>query len=211
MRCPTCDQEARKFGKDRHGNQRGQCQACDKTFSDRPPNPLDEMRLPLDKALLCLQLLTEGNSIRSTVRISGVAKATVTALLVSVGQKCEAFLQDRLQEIEAVDVQADEIWGFVRMKEKTAGKKNLATEKLGDAYCFIAIERHTKLILAWYLGKRDRMSTHKFARAVEANTRGHFQLTTDGFKPYPEAVSVAFENAERTIDHAALVKTYGKS
>ncbi len=57
MQCPTCQSEARKFGKDRYGNQRYQCLACRKTFSDRPAKPLDEMRLPLDKAISCLNLL----------------------------------------------------------------------------------------------------------------------------------------------------------
>src|SRR6267378_2078589 len=106
MQCPTCQTEARKFGKDRYGNQRYQCQACRKTFSDRPAKPLDEMRLPLDKALFCLKLLTEGNSIRATVRLSGVAKDTVTALLVCVGDRCEVFLSEKLQAVQASDVQA---------------------------------------------------------------------------------------------------------
>ena len=46
MLCPTCQVEARKFGKDRDGNQRYQCQTCRKTFSDRPARPLGDMRLP---------------------------------------------------------------------------------------------------------------------------------------------------------------------
>jgi hypothetical protein len=62
------------------------------------------MRLPLDKALFCLKLLTEGTSIRATVRLSGVAKDTVTALLVCVGEKCEAFLRNKLQQVEAHEV-----------------------------------------------------------------------------------------------------------
>src|SRR5260370_33732192 len=113
MQCPTCQSEARKFGRDRAGNQRYQCQVCRKTFSDRPARPLDEMRLPLDKALFCLQLLTEGNSIRSTVRIGGVAKHTVIAILVSVGEKGEAFLRENLRRVAATDWQADEILGIV--------------------------------------------------------------------------------------------------
>jgi transposase-like protein/IS1 family transposase len=210
MQCPTCQNEARRFGHDRKGNQRWQCLACRKTFVEQQAKPLGDMRLSLDQAILCLKLLTEGNSIRSTSRISGVAKDTVIALLVSVGQKCEAFLRDRLQSIDAHDVQADEIWGFVRMKEKTATKRQILTDEVGDAYCFVAIERHSKLILAWSLGKRNRSTTDEFAAEVVRSTRGHFQLTTDGFKSYPEAVSVAFESAGRAVDHAALVKTYGK-
>ena len=208
MKCPACNQDGRKFGKDRYGHQRFQCEPCKKTFSDRPAKLLNEMRLPLDKAILVLKLLTESNSIRATVRISGVAKATVTALLVCVGQKCEAFLADKLQGIKASDVQVDETWGWVRMKEKTAKKNNLSTEEIGDAYAFVAIERKSKLILTWHLGKRDRADTHEFAGKLSRATEGKFQLSTDGFKPYPEAMAIAF--ADRPIDHAALVKTYGK-
>ena len=71
MNCPTCQNEARKFGKDRYGNQRYQCLTCDKTFSDIPAWPLDEMRLPLDKALDVLGLLTEGMSIRAVIAPNG--------------------------------------------------------------------------------------------------------------------------------------------
>src|SRR5436309_11989350 len=103
MLCPTCQTEARRFGKDRYGNQRFQCQGCRRTFSDRAANPIKEMRLPLDKAIHCLKLLTEGMSIRATVRTTGVAKGTVISLLVSVGQRCETFLRDAVSGVSADD------------------------------------------------------------------------------------------------------------
>jgi transposase-like protein/IS1 family transposase len=207
MLCPTCQVEARKFGRDRNGNQRFQCKPCGSTFSDRSGALLDDMRLDLDRAILCLKLLTEGNSVRATSRISGVAKGTVLSLLVCVGEKCEAFLNDRLTHVSAKNVQADEIWGFVRMKEKQAAKKEA---DVGDAYCYVTIERHTKLILAWHLGKRDGFNTVQFVENVERSTRGHFQIDTDGWRSYPEAISVVFESEGRTVDHAAVIKTYGK-
>jgi transposase-like protein/IS1 family transposase len=210
MQCPTCQTETRRFGKDRYGNQRFQCSPCGKTFSDRPAKPLGEMRLSMDKALLCLKRLTEGSSIRSIVRVTGVAKDTVLNLLVIVGEKCEEFLSSQLSRVAVSDVQADEIWGYVAMKERTAEKKGLNTEaeEVGDAYCYVAIERHTKLILSWHLGKRDGFNTVEFIEKVEKSTRGPFQLSTDGFRPYPSAVEVLL--GPRGVDHAAVIKTYGK-
>ena len=119
MLCPTCQTEGRKFGKDRDGNQRFQCRPCRKTFSERPAKPLDEMRLPMDKAVMVLKLLTEGCSVRSTVRLSGVAKDTVLALLNVVGYKVAAMMEAKFAKLPVHDVQVDEIWGFVGMKEKT--------------------------------------------------------------------------------------------
>jgi transposase-like protein len=73
MQCPTCRAEGRKFGKDRHGNQRFQCMTCRKTFSERPARPLGTMRLDTDKALQVLQLLLEGMSVRATMRVRSAA------------------------------------------------------------------------------------------------------------------------------------------
>jgi len=89
MLCPTCNAEGRKFGKDKHGHQRFQCLPCKKTFSDRPVTPLGSMRLDPEKALKCLQLLLEGMSVRATMRVTGVNRATILNLLVQVGDQCE--------------------------------------------------------------------------------------------------------------------------
>jgi transposase-like protein/IS1 family transposase len=210
MECPVCQSESRKFGKDRHGNQRYQCLACRKTFSAVAAKPLDEMRIPMDKALFVLKLLTEGMSIRATSRTTGIAKGTIISLLVTVGQKCEDFLGERLKGVEAKNVQADEVWGFVRMKEKAKNKRKIASDEIGDAYCYVAIERKTKLILAWHVGKRDAINTLIFINEVEMSTRGRFQLSTDGWKPYPETVAVVFESENREVDHAVVIKDYGK-
>lgn len=209
MQCPTCQQDARRFGRDRYGNQRFQCLTCNRTFADRPTRPLDEMRLPLDKAIFCLKLLTEGNSVRATSRLGSVAKDTVIALLVCVGQKCESFLRNRLQSIQVRDVQGDEIWGFVKMKKKTRLRRDLPEDGIGDAYCFVAIERYTKLVLAWHLGKRDGFNTVTLIEDVERSTRGRFQFSTDGWASYPSAVEVLFE--DREIDYAQLIRHYDET
>ena len=65
-----------------------------------------------DKAVLCLALLFEGNSVRSIERITGVTKQTVLNLLVLAGERCERIMQQRFRGVPVKDVEADEMWGL---------------------------------------------------------------------------------------------------
>ncbi len=204
MLCPTCQTEARKFGKDRAGHQRFQCVTCKATFADRPVKPLGDMRLDMDKAVSVLHHLLEGVSVRATMRLTGVNRNTTLDLLALIGDRCELLLEDRLKAIPVNDVQVDEVWGYVFCKEKTRTRKYAEQAELGDAYCYIGMERTTKLVLAWHVGRRSTEDTHEFARKLAAATTGHFQITTDGFKPYQTAIPSILGN----VDFATLIKTY---
>jgi IS1 family transposase len=94
------------------------------------------------------------------------------------------------------------------MKEKTKTRKALTTEKLGDAYCFVAIERTSKLILSWHLGRRSAADTNVFIGKLDHAAQGEFQITTDGFAPYRDAIGWTLGG--RT-DFAQLVKVYGEA
>ncbi|MEO2088516.1 MAG: IS1 family transposase [Gemmataceae bacterium] len=152
-------------------------------------------------------MLLEGNSIRSTERLTGVHRDTIMTALVDAGERCEAFLTRTVRDVPVNDVQADEIWGFVGCKERTR-QRNGYGEEVGDAWCFVAIERDTKIILAWHLDKRTPEATAAFSVRLREATSGRFQLSTDGFRPYRTAVPSVFGHA---IDFAQLVKTYGTS
>jgi IS1 family transposase len=99
----------------------------------------------------------------------------------------------------------DEIWGFVGKKE--GHKSDDDGAELGDAYCFIGMERSTKLVLAYHLGKRTVKSTDDFiGKLAYATSRDRYQLTSDGFKPYVSAVKMILRDR---VDFAQLVKVYG--
>jgi IS1 family transposase len=167
------------------------------------------MRIPFEKALLCLQLLVEGNSVNSTSRITGLEKKTILSLLVLAGEKCENLISRYMRKVTVNDMQFDELWSFVGMKEKTKVRKGKVSDKLGDAYCFVGFERDSKLILAWHLGRRTEADTLEFTekvfKAVDG-TENRIQITTDGFGAYPEAI--AYSLGTRT-DYAQLIKIYG--
>lgn len=206
MFCPNCNIRCRKSGRHINGTQRYRCRQCKHRFIEPRPKLLNNMRTPLEKALLCLHLLVEGNSIRSIERALSIEKKTIISLLLLAGGKAERLSQKLIRRIKVTDVQADEIWGFVAMKQKTKLRLRPLDNEVGAIYCFVAIERQTKLVLAWHLGKRTTEDTEDFIDKLDKATTGFFQLSTDGYESYPEAVSLSLGTR---VDYAQLIKTYG--
>ena len=210
MTCHNCEVQTVKSGK--YGPkkiQRYLCKQCGRRYSEPQNKPLGDVRLPMEKVNLILHCLVEGNSVRGTSRLCDVEKRTVLNLLKTAGDHCERLLEKRLRKVPVNDLQLDEIWGYVFKKEGHKWIHEADNQKIGDAYTFIAIERDTKLIVAWHLGKRTATDTEEFmAKLKEATVAGmRFQITTDGFTPYPPAIEEAFG---ADVDYAQLVKVYGK-
>ena len=162
------------------------------------------MRIDEAKALQVLEMLMEGVSVRSTVRLTKVAKGTILSLLEVIGRRALTYWATKMQSLPAEVVQCDEIWDFVGCKEKTRKRLHLG-EEFGDAYTFTAIERNSKLLLAWHQGKRTDVDTVAFTDKVRRATSGHCQLTTDGYAHYQLAVPQSFNG---DVDFAQLVKIY---
>jgi transposase-like protein/IS1 family transposase len=206
MVCHNCKIEAKKSGKDRKGNQRYRCNQCKRRFQEQQERLLGNMYLPEDKTLLVLNLLLEGNSIRSIERITGVEKKTITRVLLHAGEHCEELMRRKIKGVAVKDVEADEIWGFVRFKNRHKLYKEISDPHVGDAYTWVGIERNSKLILAWHLGQRDMVDCEAFTEKLDYATSGRFQLTTDGYRPYENAVSYSLGTR---VDYAMLIKIYG--
>ncbi|MGD0737795.1 MAG: IS1 family transposase [Terracidiphilus sp.] len=163
------------------------------------------MYIPQDKAVLALRLLLEGNSLRSTERITDLNINTLMSLLEKAGDRCQTLMVSKIHDLKVQDVEADEIWGYVGKKE--GHKSDDDGAEVGDAYCFIGMERNTKLVLAWHLGKRTAKATDAFiGKLAYATSKDRFQLTTDGFSPYVSAVKLLLRDR---VDFAQLIKVYG--
>lgn len=209
MTCHNCQSQCKRFGRHRNGLQRFRCNQCHKTYTEEHQRPLDEMRVPLDKAVSTLQLLLEGMSIRSAERITGVHRDTILRLLVLAGERCQRLMDAKINGLEVKDVQVDEIWGYVQKKEGHKWEHEKDVTGIGDAYCFVAIERESKLILTHHLGRRDIPSTDLFiAKLANATSHKRYQLTSDGFKPYVKSVQLFLTGR---VHFAQLVKVYGAS
>jgi len=205
MVCHNCRTECRRFGK-RNGLQRYQCRQCRKLFTEPHERPFDTMYTRADRGLLALQMLLEGNSVRSTERMTGLHRDTVLRLLVLAGQRCEVLMGRVIRNVPVKDVQCDEIWGFVQKKEGHKWPEEARDESIGDAYCFVAIERHSKLVLNFALGRRNQATTDAFIEGLRLATAPQwFQITTDGFAPYIPAIDATLSDR---VDYGMLIKVY---
>jgi IS1 family transposase len=160
------------------------------------------MYTPPEKVEAVITLLVEGCSIRSIQRITGVDQNTIMKILILAGDRCQRLLESKCRNIPVSDVQCDEIWGFVGCKEK---HNQTGNPEFGDAYCFIAIERTSKLVLTWHLGRRTAHDTEYFVEKLNEATTGKIQVTTDGFGPYFDAIHTSLGTR---VDYAQLIKVY---
>ena len=164
--------------------------------------------MPIEKRVQIIQLLVEGNSMRSIERIVGCSINTVTKLLVEVGQACAEYQDKAMRNLNCKRVQCDEIWSFVYAKERNVPDELKDVFGYGDVYTWTAIDADTKLIPSWFVGTRGAESAHAFISDLAGRMANRVQLTTDGHKSYLEAVEEAFHG---DIDYAMLVKLYGNN
>ncbi len=161
--------------------------------------------MPLQKKVQILQLLVEGNSMRSIERIVGCSINTVTKLLEDAGAACAAYHDTNVRNLKLKRVQCDEIWAFCYAKNKNVKAAVAAPEGAGDVWTWTAIDADSKLIVSYLVGGRDTEYATEFMFDVKSRLSNPVQLSTDGHKPYMHAVEKAFDE----VDYAMIVKHYG--
>jgi IS1 family transposase len=162
-------------------------------------------RLTIEQKTRVVAALVEGNSVRSTVRLTGVAKNTVLKLVLDLADGCAAYHNRHVRNLKVRRLQCDEIWQFVGSKAKntTPEKKEIGW---GDVWTWTALDADTKLCVSYLVGGRGLAWAKEFMEDCAARIRNRVQITTDGHKAYLEAVENAFG---ADIDYAQLQKIYG--
>jgi IS1 family transposase len=164
-------------------------------------------KLSIDRQAEVIRILCEGNSIRSTARITGVAINTVVKLLRDVGAACLEYQDKAMRNLPCKNIQCDEIWSFCYAKQKNVPEDKQGQFGYGDVWTWTAIDADTKLVASWFVGLRDADCAIEFMNDLKSRLAGRVQLTTDGHKVYLVAVEKAFGSE---IDYAMLVKLYGQ-
>lgn len=163
-------------------------------------------KLSREKRTQVIAALVEGNSIRSTVRMTGTAKNTVVKLLGNIGLVCAEYQNKALRNLNCKRIQCDEIWSFCYAKKKNVPEDKKGQFGFGDVWTWTALDPDSKLIVSWLVGLRDAKYARIFINDLKLRLANKVQLTTDGLKAYLEAIDEAFG---ADIDYAMLVKLYG--
>jgi IS1 family transposase len=164
-------------------------------------------RLSNDERIRVVGALVEGNSIRSTSRMTGVARNTVTKLLVDLGSACMKYHDKYVRNVRVKRLQCDEIWEYVGAKARnvSAAKKEIGW---GDVWTWVGLDADTKLVVSYLIGGRGADWAMDFMKDCAERIVGRVQITTDGHKAYLNAVEEAFG---MDVDYAQLQKIYGSS
>jgi len=163
-------------------------------------------RLTVEKRVQVISALVEGNSLRSTVRMTGIAMNTIQKLLADLGTACAEYQDKAMRNLKCKHIQCDEIWQFCYAKEKNVPVEKRGQFGYGDVWTWVALDADTKLVPSFTIGTRSGQSAKRFMDDLASRLANRVQLTTDGHRAYLEAVEGAFGS---DIDYAMLVKLYG--
>lgn len=163
-------------------------------------------RLSTKQRAQIVAALVEGNSIRSTCRMTGVAKGTVLKLLADLGKACAEYQDKTFLNLNCKRVQVDEVWSFCYSKNRNVPEKYAEQFGYGDVWTFTAICAETKLVPCWKVGRRSAEYADEFIKDLAGRLAHRVQLTTDGYRKYVDAVETSFAG---NIDYAMLVKMFG--
>jgi IS1 family transposase len=161
-------------------------------------------RTQLARRVQIVNCLVEGNSIRSTERMTNTHRDTIMRLLVQVGEGCAKLMDDQMRGLNCRRVQVDEIWSYVKKKQAQVARED-DRSRVGDQWTFVAIDADTKLIPTYRIGKRSRANAVAFMADLSDRLANRVQLSSDALNSYVDAVERAFG---ADVDYGQSVKFY---
>ena len=162
-------------------------------------------RTPLARRVQIINALVEGNSIRSTERMTNTHRDTVMRLMVEVGEGCQRLMDETMRGLTCQRIQMDEIWSYVRVKQHHIRMSVHDIKRTGDFWTFVALDPDTKLIPAYRVGKRTKENAVAFLTDLSDRLSVRIQLSSDALNSYEDAVERVFG---ADVDYGQIVKFY---
>jgi IS1 family transposase len=161
-------------------------------------------RVSRDKQTQIIGCLVEGNSIRSTERMTNTHRDTIMRLMVSAGEGCANLMDEQMRNLSCRRIQVDEIWAYVGKKQRRLTETD-DPNRVGDQYTFVALDPDTKVIPAYRVGKRDLVTATGFLKDLSERLVNRVQISSDALNAYVDATDQAFG---ADADYGQIVKIY---
>lgn len=161
-------------------------------------------KLSLQRQTQIINCLVEGNSIRSTERMTDTHRDTIMRLLVQVGDGCAQIMDEQMHDLPCRRIQVDEIWAYVGKKQAQITRED-DRSRVGDMWTFVAIDPDTKIVPAYRVGKRTKRNAVAFMGDLSDRLANRVQISSDALASYVDAVDQAFGI---DVDYGQAVKIY---
>ena len=166
------------------------CKACQEEFSERKNTAFWNLKIREKKAVSVAEHLSEGNSIKGTSRLVRVDPSTVRRLNKKAGQHGKSYHDEKVRDVKALNLQADERHGFVAEKTRPSWEAEL-------------MDVESKFVLSHVQGARNEQLIRELLRdsASRLMTPHEVALFTDGDAKYatvfPETFGQAYQPARK--------------
>lgn len=153
-----------------------------------------------------VKMLCEGLGVRAIARLTGLHQETILNVLTSAGEHCAKLLDAKVRRIVAEQVEVDELYSYVGCHPANAPRND---PERGEFFCYLSLDRQTKLIISHRIGKHDGANALAFMQDLKDRLAARCQLSTDGFKPYGGRPGAVYQTFGEDVDHGQEIKVYG--
>ena len=179
LHCPACAlSHIKRNGHTHYGAQNYCCLDCGRQFVEAHDTLSAEQKELIEKLLL------ERLSLRGICRVMDVALTSLLRFMETLyaqsAQDLKVVLPNRSASVEllCLAVEADELWSFVQ-------------EKKTKQWVWLAFDRDSRQIIAFYVGDRSRKSAQKLWGRIPAVYRQQATFSTDGWEAYQGVIPTA--------------------
>lgn len=159
-------------------------------------------QISLARQVQVVALLTEGMSIWSIHRLTGIHRDTISRLGLTLGHACDRLHNALFRDLHVPLIQLDEQHTFVHTRQKN--RKPDDPEEYGDAWLWLAFDPASKVVLSYHAGKRTAEDAEVLVRDLHGRLLNRPQLNSDGFRPYADAIATVF--GQYAVDYGMIVK-----
>jgi IS1 family transposase/transposase-like protein len=160
------------------------CIICGKVFSETRTTAYYNVKKSLQFFFSALTFVSFNDGIRDTARKIKIHRDTVMRYVKRAGQQCRK-LEVLHVNLKCVEIQLDELWSFIKKKQKNLKNLEEYLAGLGDRWTWLAIDAVSKFVIAHVNGKRTEDLCRKLLQLVKKRVAdGKHLFTSDELKVY---------------------------